>query len=136
MGDRSTFIDSQGNTYEIDHGKKSARLVGHQSPLLHEILRQIPEDNTSLGHETVSGFNCLVVPVMSGPGTEAKPHGILSGNEYLYLPYGLKVKSESTNPESSLLTIRELYDIQVEEPDPGLIRIPEGYFIDNTLQQQ
>jgi hypothetical protein len=131
------FIDAPGDIYEIDHSKKFARLVAHQSPLLHEILRQIgPENNTSLGHETVSGFECLVVPVLSGPSTEAKPHGILLGKEYLYLPYGLRVKSESTNPEGSLLTIHERYDIQVAEPDPALVRIPEGYFIDNTLQRQ
>jgi len=81
-------------------------------------------------YEAVNGLNCAVIPVYNtepvGNGN-AKP----SGKEYLYLPYGLWVRTEftSTSPEGSLLTIRELYDIQVAEPT---LRCPNSgrYLID------
>jgi len=134
MGDRSTFMDAQGDMYEIDHNKKFARLVAHGSGTpLHEVFKNMSKDPPSnILYEAVNGLNCAVVPMYSGNKFE-NPES--SGKVYLYLPYGLEVKSESTNPEDSL-TIRELYDIEVAEPDPALVRIPEGYFIDNTLQQR
>jgi urease beta subunit len=139
-GDRSTFIDAQGHIYEINHIDKFVKLVAHNHITPHELIRQLvrtmePDTKSSItlhgftGYETVNGVNCAVLPIRSND----KP----PGKEYLYLPYGLSMKTEEfANPEGSLLTIWELYDIQVAEPDPALVRIPEGYFIDNTLQQQ
>jgi len=139
MGDRSTFVDAQGDIYEINHSEKFVKLVAHNGITPHELIRQLirtmkPETkNITLhgftGYETVNCFNCAVLPIRSNDNPP--------GKEYVYLPYGLSVKTEEfANPEGSLLTIRELYDIEVGEPDPALVQIPEGYFIDNTPQQQ
>jgi hypothetical protein len=120
MGFLSTFQDEQGDTYEINDNTKVARFVAHQEPL-HESLKNNPPGSIE-GYETVNGLNCAVqMTLLNG-----KP----AGKSYLYLPYGLWVKTEFTDPTGSLLMIRELYDIEVVEPDPAVFRIPEGYFID------
>jgi hypothetical protein len=62
-------------------------------------------------------------------------NGKLSGTDYFYLPYGLIVKTEVTSPGGSHFIVRELYDIEVAEPDPALVRIPEGYSIQNQAVQ-
>ena len=135
MGDRSTLIDAQGDHYEINHNKKLAKLVAHGDGVpLHEFIKNLNNGRPSnMQEEAVNGLICAVVPLyhthpMGNPN--AKP-----GKEYLYLPYGLWVKSEFTNPEGSLLTVRELDDIEIIEPDPALVRIPEGYSIDLQSEQ-
>jgi hypothetical protein len=129
FGDRSTLIDAQGDQYEINHNKKLAKLVAHLEEPPHEVIKNLNNLRPSnIQEEAVNGLICAVVPLyhtdpMGNPN--AKP-----GKEYLYLSYGLWVKSVFTNPEGSLLTVRELYDIEIIEPDPALVRIPEGYSID------
>jgi len=123
VDDRSTFTDTQGDAYEINHTKKFAKLVAHQPPP-HEFIKNTKPESIQ-GYEAVNGFSCAVLPVLL--------NGKLAGKEYLYLPYGLWVKTQFTSPEG-LLMIRELYDIQVVEPDAALVRIPEGYLIDKNLQ--
>jgi hypothetical protein len=88
----------------------------------------------NIREESVNGLICAVVPVYNTDPV-GNPNAKPSGKEYLYLPNGLWVKSESTNPEGSLLTVRELYDIEIIEPDPALVRIPEGYSIDLQPEQ-
>jgi hypothetical protein len=107
IGDRSTFIDEQGNSYEINHGKKFARLVAHGVPP-HEFIKNKVAPESIKGYEIVNGLNCAVQTAL----LNGKP----AGKSYLYLPYGLWVKTEHTNPEGSLLTVIELYDIEVAEP--------------------
>ena len=48
-------------------------------------------------------------------------NGKPAGKEYSYLPYGLNVKTEVTATDGShlIVIVRELYDIQVAEPDPA-----------------
>jgi hypothetical protein len=127
MGFLSTFSDEQGNTYEINHKKKVARFVEHQIPE-HEFIKNNVGPESIKGYEIVNGLNCAVQTTL----LNGKP----AGKSYLYLPYGLWVKTEYTIPPGgSLLTVIELYGIQVAEPDPALLRIPEGYSIDNTPEQ-
>jgi hypothetical protein len=126
LGFLSTFSDEQGNTYEINDKTKVARFVEHQVPL-HEFIKTKIRPESIIGYETVSGLNCAVQPAL----LNGKP----AGKGYLYLPYGLWVKTEHTSPDGSLLTVVELYDIEVAEPDPAQLRIPEGYAIDNWQAQ-
>jgi len=134
MGDRSTLIDAQGDKYEINHNQKLAKLVAHFEEPPHKVIKNLSNTRpVNMQHEAVNGLICAVVPLYyTDPmgNSNAKP-----GKEYLYLPYGLWVKSEFTNPEGSLLTVRELYDIEIIEPDPALVRIPEGYSIDLQSEQ-
>ena len=129
LSDRSTLIDAQGDQYEINHNKKLAKLVAHFEEPPHEVIKNLNNLRPSnIQEEAVNGLICAVVPLYhTDPmgNSNAKP-----GKEYLYLPYGLWVKSVFINPEGSLLTVRELYDIEIIEPDPALVRIPEGYSID------
>jgi hypothetical protein len=131
------LIDAQGDHYEINHNKKSARLVAHGEPP-HEFIKSLKSLNnarpSNSRDEAVNGLICLVVPSYYNEPAE-NPNAKPSGEEYLYLPYGLWVKSEFTNPEGSLLTVRELYDIELIEPDPALVQIPIGYSIDPKPEQ-
>jgi hypothetical protein len=124
MGFLSTFSDEQGNTYEVNHNKEVARFVEHQVPL-HEFVENRISAESIKGYETVNGLICAVRTVL----VNGKP----GGKSYVYLPYGLEVKTEWKL--GSFLTVRELYDIEVVEPDPALLRIPEGYLIDNQPEQ-
>jgi hypothetical protein len=137
MGDRSTLIDAHGDHYEINHNKRSARLVANGEPP-HEFIKVIKNLNnagpSNILYEAVNGLICAVLPSYYNEPAE-NPNAKPSGKEYFYPPYGLWVKSEFTNPEGSLLTVRELYDIEIIEPDPALVRIPEGYSIDLQPQQ-
>jgi len=129
LGDRSTLIDAQGDKYEINHNKKLARLVAHFVEPPHEVIKNLNNLRPSnIRDEAVNGLICAVVPYYNEPAEN--PNAKPSGEEYFYPPYGLWVKSEFTNPEGSLLTVRELYDIEIIEPDPALVQIPEGYSID------
>jgi hypothetical protein len=135
MGDRSTLIDAQGDQYEINHNKKFAKLVAHLEEPPHEVIKNLNNLRPSNSQdESVNGLICAVLPFYN---TEplGNPNAKPSGKEYLYLPYGLWVKSVFTNPDGSLLTVRELYDIEIIEPDPALVRIPEGYSIDIQPEQ-
>jgi hypothetical protein len=58
-------------------------------------------------------------------------NGKPAGKYYSYLPYGLRVKEEVTLPDGSYWIVRELYDVEVVEPDRALVRIPEGYSIND-----
>lgn len=130
MGDRSTLIDAQGDEYEINHNNKLAKLVAHLEEPPHEVIKNLKNwNNSNIQEEVVNGLVCAVLPSYYNEPAE-NPNAKPSGKEYLYLPYGLWVKSEFTNPEGSLLTVRELYDIELIEPDPALVGIPEGYSID------
>jgi hypothetical protein len=52
------------------------------------------------------------------------------------LPYDLEIRSEVKFEEGRLM-VRELYDIEVAEPDPSLLRIPKGYSVaDETEREQ
>jgi len=130
------LIDAQGDHYEINHNKKLAKLVAHGDGVPpHEFIKNLNNAKPqNIQDETVNGLVCAVLPFYN---TEpmGNPNAKPSGKEYLYLPYGLWVKSEFTNPEGSLLTVRELYDIEIIEPDPALVRIPEGYSIDLQPEQ-
>jgi len=128
MGDRSTFMDEQGNTYNIVHSRKLAKLVVRQDqPLFYyEMIKKLPPESIK-GYEMVNGLNCAIrLVLMNG-----KP----SGKAYSYLPYGLTVKVETTDPGGSFLVVREMYDIEVAEPDQALVRIPEGYSINDRAEQ-
>ena len=132
LGDRSTLIDAQGDEYEINHNKKLAKLVAHFEELPHEVIKNLSNtrpSNSNIQEEVVNGLICAIVPSYYNEPAE-NPNAKPSGKEYFYPPYGLWVKSEFTNPDGSLLTVRELYDIEIIEPDPALVRIPEGYSID------
>jgi hypothetical protein len=120
MGDLSTFIDEQGNVYTIVQHKKFAQFEEQHPMPLHEMTKRIPEESI-LGYETVNGFQCAVRTVLV--------NGEPSGKEYSHLPYGLWVKDEFTMPGGDHYTVRELYDIEVAEPGPALVRIPEGYSV-------
>ncbi len=127
VGFLSTFSDEQGNAYEINHNKRTAKLVvAHQEPF-HEWIKKNLRPESILGYEIVNGLNCAVQTTL----LNGKP----AGKSYLHLPYALWVKTEHTDPDGSHLTVRELYDIEVAEPDPALLRIPEGYSIDNQPEQ-
>ena len=127
MGFISTFFDEQGNAYEINHKKKVARLVEH-GVLPHEFIKNKMAAKSIKGYEIVNGLNCAVRTVL----VNGKP----GGKAYLYLPYSLEVRTEwTTEPGGSLLIVRELYDIEVAEPDAALLRIPEGYSVDNQPEQ-
>ena len=130
LGDRSTFIDEQGNTYEIVHSKKLAKkfaqFVEHPMPL-REMMKRIPEESI-LGYETVNGFHCAVRTVLV--------NGEPGGKDYTYLPYGLLVKVEWREPGGGPhQMVHELYDIEVAEPDPAQVRIPEGYPVDHQPER-
>ena len=79
------------------------------------------------GYETVNGLYCAV----QNAWVDGKP----GGNSYVYLPFGLWVKSEIYTPDGSHLLVEERYDIEVAEPDPELVRIPIGYAIDDREEQ-
>jgi hypothetical protein len=136
MGDRSTLIDAQGDRYEINHNRKLAKLVGHLEEPPHEVIKSLNIAGPSnILYEAVNGLVCAVLPLYFNSDPTGNKNAKPSGKEYLYLPYGLWVKSEFTSPEGSLLTVRELYDIEIIEPDPALVRIPEGYSIDLQPEQ-
>ncbi|MEW5974325.1 MAG: hypothetical protein AB1898_00835 [Acidobacteriota bacterium] len=118
LDETSTFIDEQGNTYEINHTKKVAKLVQTGSPLPHEIIKNIRPEWIQ-GFENVNGLECAIRPILV--------NGEPGGKNYSNLTYGLQVKSEWTEPGGSHLMVRELYDVKVAEPDPALVRIPDGY---------
>jgi hypothetical protein len=135
VGDRSTLIDAQGDRYEINHNKKLARLTAH-GVLPYESIKSMNNARPSnIQEEVVNGLACAVVPAYYNADPTDDPNAKPSGKAYFYPPYGLWVKSEFTNPEGSLLTVRELYDIEIIEPDPALVRIPEGYSIDPKPEQ-
>jgi hypothetical protein len=125
VGDRATFYDEEGNAYEIVHGKEFARFLGHYPEPLPERLKKTRPESIK-GYEIVNGLNCAVRAVLAnGKPTE--------GKEYVYIPYGLWVKAEWKL--GAFLTVRELYNIEVAEPDPALVRIPEGYHVETTEPQ-
>jgi hypothetical protein len=126
MGDQSTFIDEEGNTYEIAHRRKIANFVEHPPESIYEMLKKTPPESIK-GYEMVNGIKCAILPVW----VNGKP----GGKEYVSLPYGLIVKIEAKVPDGSQLMVRELYDIVAAEPDPALVKIPEGYFIQNEGEQ-
>ena len=126
MGDRSTLFDEQGNTWNIIHSKKIANFVEHPAESSYEIIKKTPPESI-LGYEMVNGLQCAVGRVLF--------NGKLAGKSYSYLPYGLEVKFEVKVPGTSQLEVREMYDMEVAEPDPALLRIPEGYAIHNQLRQ-
>jgi hypothetical protein len=110
LGDRSTLIDAQGDQYEINHNKKLAKLVSHFEEPPHEVIKNLNNLRPSNSrYEAVNGLICAVVPSYYNEPAE-NPNAKPSGEEYLSLPYGLWVKSEFTNLEGSLLTVRELYE--------------------------
>jgi hypothetical protein len=125
LENRSTFIDEQGNSYRIVHDKKLAEFVD-QGPTVHAIMKQYPKE-TILGYEMINGFHCAVRTLF----VNGKP----GGKEYAYLPYGLIVKFEFTAPGGKRQMVQELYDIEVAEPDPALVRIPNGYAIANQPEK-
>jgi hypothetical protein len=106
VGNFATFIDEQGSAYEINHRIKKAFFVERQEVTQ---LRKLHSPRTVL----VNG----------------KPGGM----EYRHQPYGLIMRTEWGFDDS--LTVRELYDVRVAEPDQSLFRIPEGYSIDPTQEQ-
>jgi hypothetical protein len=114
MGQVSTFIDEQGNVYEISHRSKRASFVERQQ------LPQPRKVQGIKGYETVNGFNCAVRTIL----VNGKP----AGKEYWYPTYALTVRAEWT--QGDLQMVKEMYDIKVEEPDVSLLSIPEGYSID------
>ncbi len=129
MADRSTFIDEQGNTYNIVHSTKLAKLVARQGQpeLLYEQIKALPPEGIQ-GYEMVNGLQCAIRPVLGN----GKP----TGKAYSYLPYGLTVKVETTDPGGSFWVVREMYDIEVAEPDPAQVRIPKGYSINDQPGQK
>jgi hypothetical protein len=129
------LIDAHSDQYEINHNTKLARLVAHLEEPPHEVIKNLNNLRPSNSRdEAVNGLICAVVPSYYNEPAE-NPNAKPSGEEYLYLPYGLWVKSVFTNPDGSLLRVRELYDIEIIEPDPALVRIPEGYSIDLQPEQ-
>lgn len=126
VADRSTFIDEQGNTYNIIHSKKIANFVVRSSESTYEMIKKRPPESIQ-GYEMVNGLQCAIGTVLMN----GKP----SGKSYSYLPYGLIVKVETTDPGGSYLVVRELYDIEVAEPDSALVRIPESYSINDQARQ-
>lgn len=126
VGDKSTFIDEQGNTYNIVHSKKVADFVVRSPELLHDLIKKTPPESIQ-GYEMVNGLQCAIGGVL----LNGKP----AGKKYSYLPYGLVVKIEVTEPDSSFMTVRELFDIEVSEPDSALVRIPVGYSIINQPRE-
>jgi hypothetical protein len=127
VGFLSAFSDEQGNAYEINHNKRIAIFVEHHQVPLHEFIKNKIAPESIKGYEMVNGLNCAVQTTL----LNGKP----AGKSYLYLPYGLWVKTEHTDPAGSHLMVRELYDIEVAEPDAALLRIPEGYSVDNQPEQ-
>ena len=120
MGQLSTFIDEQRDAYEIVHHAKIAQFVQHNPPLDVFNLQ-------SKRHETVNGYDCAVST--STTLINGKPQS----SAYWHIPSGLLIKLESTHGDS--LTVREMYDIKVEEPDPAVLRIPEGYSINMQAEE-
>ena len=118
----STLIDERGNIYEINHNSKFAKLIETGAPPFHELVKRNGQVNVK-GYETVNGFECAVRSILV--------NGEPGGKEYLYIPYGLLVKTEWTTDGGSHWMVRELYDIQIAEPDPASVQIPEGYAIVN-----
>jgi hypothetical protein len=116
MDGRSSFIDDQGTYYRIVHSKKLAVREGQNNLLSYEMIKQTPTESI-LGYEMVYGFHCAVRTVL----LNGKP----AGKEYVHIPYGLEVRMEFRN--GSWFTVRELYDIEVAEPDASLVKIPKGY---------
>jgi hypothetical protein len=119
VGNFATFIDEQGHAYEINHRIKRAIFVERQD------LPHLRKLQGFTGSETVNGLNCSVRPVL----VNGKP----GGKEYRHQPYGLMIRTEWGLGDS--LTVRELYDVKVAEPDQSLLRIPEGYSIDPNPEQ-
>ena len=110
--------------------------MAHYEVPPHETIKNLNNARPSnIRDEAVNGLICAVLPLYINNDPTGNLNAKPSGKEYLYLPYGLWVKSEFTNPEGSLLTVRELYDIEIIEPDPALVRIPEGYSIDLQPEQ-
>jgi hypothetical protein len=73
----------------------------------------------------VNGYNCAVRTILFN----GKP----AGKAYWHIPYDLQIRWDWKNGDSQ--TVREMYDIKVEEPDESLLRIPEGYSIDNQSEE-
>jgi hypothetical protein len=112
MGQHSTFIDEQGNAYEISHRTKTVEFVQHNPPMDFSRLKGKP-------HETVNGYDCAV------SSSTTLVNGKPESSAYWHIPTGLLIKFEST--KGNMQTVRELYDIKFVEPDPSLVRIPNGY---------
>jgi hypothetical protein len=122
MGNQVSFIDSSGNFYRIVPSKKLAVLAFRNTEPPHR-RSKLTEDEIKkydIKHEMTNGFYCAVIP--------AYLNGKPSGKVLRYLPYDLEIRSE-VKFEEGRLTVRELYDIEVAEPDPSLMRIPEGYSV-------
>jgi len=91
MGKVSTFIDDQGNAYEIsNHNKRASFVERRQGP---------PDVSRSIkSYETVNGYNCGVKNLLV--------NGKLAGKSYWYLPFRLQIKYEYTLGD--LQTVREM----------------------------
>ena len=119
MGKLSTFIDEQGNAYEISAHSKNARFVERQE------LPHLRKVQGIMGHETVNGFDCGVRTVL----VNGKP----GGKSYWSQQLALTIKWDVMFGDSE--TVREIYEVTFAEPDESLLRIPEGYSIDNQSKQ-
>jgi hypothetical protein len=115
-------VDELGNVYRIIHDKRVALFEEHQEPLLHETVQRILPESI-IGYEMVNGLGCAVRNVLL--------NGLPAGKEYIYRPFALIVKTTAMDPTGRSEIVRELYDIKVAEPDPALLRIPEGYTVVN-----
>lgn len=88
------------------------------------MIKQTPP-STIESYQMVNGLHCAVRTML----VNGKP----DGKEYLHIPYGLEVRMEFRN--DSWFTVRELYDIEVAEPEPSLVKIPKGYSIADETEK-
>lgn len=125
MGNLFNFIDSSGNSYRIVESRKLAVLEFRNTEPPYQRIKRMTQN--VLGYEMVNGLHCAVRTLW----VNGKP----DGKEYIHLQYGLIVRFEFMEPNSTHQMVNELYNIEVAEPATALMRIPEGYSVADETEQ-
>lgn len=119
---RATFLNaSTGKRYSINHRLQRVRLV-HQSST--PILPQRIHLEETVGESVINGVECVGLRVL----VNGRP---TKGVSWVSVPYDLDVKVEFPMPNGQWV-VRELYDIQLNEPDPSKFKFPSDYTIDQS----
>jgi hypothetical protein len=118
MGTMADFSDSAGNSYRINHEKKLAVLQAQNDRPLYQAIKETPLSSIE-GYDMVNGARCGY--------RKLYVNGTPGGREYISLQYVIYVRVEFMEPNSTHQIVREMYDIEVAEPDPSLVKIPKGY---------
>ncbi len=123
---QSVYTDSKtGKIHLLDHDIKKATLK-QVRPTPFSPPDRYPSPSEIIGKAVIGSLNCVAVPSFSlNYGTKTR-----NGKTWWSLENYLMVKTE--HARGLVRRVWELYDIQFDEPDASVFRLPADYGIDDS----